>query len=177
MKKLFSLFVVLCVGLVSWGQVTDPTFSPADGATGVSLSPVLTATFDGYSTVTLTDYEAVVIRNITTSSFDFILTTNTAEIYTSGNVLTIDLTGITLNEEHEYAIYVPNNDVINVDGQYYNELQNYTKWSFTTVPPLPDPTFSPLDNTTGVSTSPTLTATFDGYSAVSLTAFENVRNL
>ncbi len=174
MKSLFSLLATLLISSISFAQVTDPTFSPLDDATGVSLSPVLTATFDGYSAVTLTDFQNIAIRNITTSSFDIILTTNTAQVYTSGNVLTIDLSGETLNEGHEYAVYVPNLDVIDVDGTSYNELQNYTKWSFTAVEPLSDPTFSPLDNATDVSISPTLTATFDGYSSVSLTEFESI---
>ena len=154
--------------------LTDPTFSPLDDATGVLLSPTLTATFDGYSSVTVADFRTIVIYNVTTSSNEIILSTSGSEVSTSGNIMTIDLTGETLLENNEYAVYFPNDDVINVDGQYYNELQNYTKWSFTTALPVSNPTFSPLDNSTDVSTSPTLTATFDGYSSVVLTDLESV---
>ncbi len=142
MKKLFTLFFVLSIGISAWGQVTDPTFSPLDNATGVSISPTLSMTFDGYTTaIILENNTSIFIRDIDNSQNDVSLSTGDGfltpqdpRISMAGNQITLNLSASSLDYSTNYAVVIYNNTV-DVDGTFYNQLQNFTKWSFTTEAP------------------------------------------
>ncbi len=143
--------------------IVDPTFSPLSGATGISTSPTLTATFDDYSSVSLATGTHVLLYNVSTGGnfYDGVYGTASEITIENGNVLTINLSGMTIDDGTEYAVYIPESNVLYVDGAYYNGLQSTSKWTFTTTSPAPVTTFSPTEGATAVSIGTTITATYD----------------
>src|SRR5690606_14145290 len=122
---------LLVVGGV-WGQ-TAPTvvsLSPADGATDVSVSPVLSIEFDGEVTlnpggsilVYNSDYSSMV--SLSTGSagsppFPPLIGTDTRLIINT-NVLTIDLSTSSLDFETKYWVYI-SESALEVDGIAWNQ--------------------------------------------------------
>ncbi len=172
MKKIYALFLFLSLYLVGFGQVTDPTFYPLSGASGVEINPVLTLTFDDYTTAIIEENNTnIYLRDLDNSEFDVTLSTGdgflTAQdsrISFSGNTITIDLSSSALDYGTNYAVVIYDNTIL-VDGsEYYNELQSISKWTFTTaVQTITDPSFYPTIGASGVEINPILTLTFDDY--------------
>ncbi len=155
----------------SWGQ----SFSPSQGEIDVSVSPTLTITFDEGSTVTLGSNLYIYVSNGDWSEYYAMNTGRTAppiardsRLNVSGNVLTIDLSGDVLSESTEFFVYADAGAIL-VDGTAWDSLNDdsYTYWTFTTGSEI-IPTFFPDLGAIDVSTSPTLTITFDEGSTVTL---------
>ncbi len=179
MKNIYT-FLIGIVIIVSFNLSIDAqTFSPAQGATGVSTSPTLTITFTPGSTVTFGNSKNIYVAISDWSSYFTFSTGATPvpprapELSVSGNVLTIDLTGQTLNTSTEYLVYTDAGAIL-VDGVAWDNLTDDTYWRFTTAAPVPQPVYSPLQGATGVSQSPTMTLTFDVSSTVTFGTSKNI---
>ena len=166
-----SLFAIS----TAWGQTV--TYSPSIGATGVSVSPVLSIEFDGAITIgsgNIYVYEEDVdgfylsISSMTNPRPPVTTTINPILSVDSENkTLSIDLSGHTL--PYDKTIYVSiDGSVISVGGTQWNTLNPgdwsvLSSWSFTTEA-APQPltaTLSPVDNALNVPIStPNFVLTF-----------------
>ncbi|MGQ1947787.1 Ig-like domain-containing protein [Geofilum sp. OHC36d9] len=176
MKKILQEvgLIVLLISMVGGSKAQTYTFSPADGSTDVSTSPTLTITFDG--PVSLVKGKSIYVTNSDWSAY-FAFSTGSDgvglppvsvpaddELIVSGNTLTIDLSGEVLESEQEYSVFT-DAGAIKVSDDVWDGLATYPTsiWSFTTessvVVSVTD--FSPADDATDVSISPTLSVTFD----------------
>ena len=174
MKKIYTLFLFLSLCLLGFGQVTDPTFYPLSGATDVEVNPIITLTFDDYTSAIVEQNSTnIYIRDLDNSEFDATLytgdgffTPQDSRITFTGNTITIDLSSSPLDYNTNYAVFVFNNTLL-VDGsEYYNQLQSLSKWTFTTgSQSVADPTFYPLSGTGDVEINPIITLTFDDYTS------------
>jgi hypothetical protein len=137
-------------------DVTPPAISsvtPVDGATGVSLTTTVTATFN----------EAISAATITAANVqlkDAGNNTIAATLNTSSNVVTLTPSAA-LNNSIVYTVTIKGGTtgVKDIAG---NALVNDFAWSFTTVADLIAPTVttvSPTNGATGVSATTTVTAT------------------
>ncbi|TLX74061.1 T9SS type A sorting domain-containing protein [Labilibacter sediminis] len=170
MKKIYASLIFILICVTTWGQVSDPNFSPSSGSSDISINPVLQMTFDGYTTAIIEENGTNIIiaevgnptNNIQLAAGDGLFTPQDSRISFTGNAITFDLSsGESLDYSTNYAVYVYDN-TIDVDAQYYNDLDNFTKWTFTTAAPaVPDPTFNPLSGSSSISINPVLQMTFD----------------
>lgn len=108
---------------------TISTFSPADNATGVALSPSLIATFSTTTIATSTG----TIGLYTTSGNVLVesIPVTGSRIAKSGAAMTITPSA-TLNEGTEYYVWIPGTAFVDGTGLYYGGTSASTTWSFTT---------------------------------------------
>ncbi len=173
MKNIYiTLFLVALTSLSSLAQ----TFSPTDGATDVSKSPVLTATFG--DVVTLGSGQTIYVFKTSNPAENIALSTGVtfppaapdSRLTISGNELTIDLSGDLLTPGTEYAVYAASNTIF-VGGVSYDGFNDFgnPSWAFTTDA---TPTLDPANGATDISQSPNLSALFSG--AVTLTNNQSI---
>ncbi len=148
-----------------------PTLNPVDGATNVSRTPTLSATFS--DNITFEDKTTITVYE-TADPTNFInLSSGTAPFYgdrdsrltVNGATFSIDLSNDILDGNTEWAVYIPT-DQLSINGVFFNKFDDFNNpnWAFTTATNLPEPvvqTYSPLQDATGVSIQETLTLTFD----------------
>jgi hypothetical protein len=173
MKKILQEvgLIVFLISMVGGSKAQTYTLSPEDGSTDVSTSPTLTITFDG--TVSLVEKKYIYVTNSDWTEVYSYYTGRVKpslsaddELIVSGDSLTIDLSGEVLSNEETYYVYT-DEGTIEVSGDVwdglYDEDYETSIWSFTTessvVVSVTD--FSPADDATDVSISPTLSVTFD----------------
>ncbi len=164
MKNLYFLIqILLFTALIS---TQAQTLVPANGATSVSKSPTLTATFSG--NVTLGSGQTIFIFKTSNPAENIALVTGAVfppspmdpRLSINGSQLTIDLTGDLLDPGNEYAVYAASN-VILVDGSSYDGFNDFgnPNWTFTTDA---TPTLDPANGATEITQSPTMTGVFSG---------------
>lgn len=138
--------------------------TPADGATGVSPTGNLVATFD--EPVFLNTTGSVTIKNLTNPSPDIVISIpgpdSDGTLSVSGNQLTID-PAADLLPSSEYAIEISVDAIKDDAGGFYAGIlsTDNPNWSFTTIMPPVLLSTSPVDNATAVSPSANLIAAFD----------------
>ncbi len=148
-----------------------PTLNPVDGATNVSRTPTLTATFS--DNITFEDNSTITVYETADHTNYINLNTGKSPFYgdrdtrltVSGASFTIDLSNDILDGNTEWAVYIETNK-LSVNGVYYNGFDdiNNPNWAFTTATNLPEPvvqTYDPLQNATGIPIVKTLNLTFD----------------
>jgi hypothetical protein len=147
---------------------TAPTilnFSPADGATGVSRTGNLVATFDepiAFGTGNITIKKTS--DDTTVEAFDVAteVGTGNGQVSISGAVLTINPTS-TLTENLGLYVVIDATAIDDLAGNSFAGIAAKTTWNFTTIDDVA-PTvssYSPADNATDVAINATLTATFN----------------
>lgn len=138
---------------------TNP-FSPADNASGVSLTGNLLVAFNeniqpGTGVIELFSGASTLVE-----SFDV---STSAQVTTSGAVVTINPTADLLPDMN-YYVHIAAGAVKDLAGNNYAGISNNTTWNFNTntaVPPaLAVNPFIPADNAAGVSLTAPLTVTF-----------------
>lgn len=178
MKKTLLIISILLFAVFTLNTVNAQTFSPANGATDVSVSPVLSITFD--DDVEFVYGGSIFIFDLT---YDILLTLETGKIEArpaplppkitppdsrlivseDKKTLTIDLSSTNLLNNNEISVMISENS-LKVGGNYWNELYTST-WSFTTEessPSLSVVSFSPANNSTDIPlTGNTFTVEFD----------------
>ena len=168
MKNIYTFLISILI-FTTGLDISAQTFDPARGATGVSISPVITITFAQGSTIEFGTNNSICVGTSWTEG-DYI------EMKTSGrngpdprlsindNVLTIDLSGETLDYNAEYFVSSWDHNVLIVNGSNWDNLYDDTYYRFTTVSPPPPPviqTYDPAQNATDVPINKTLALTFD----------------
>jgi hypothetical protein len=139
---------------VSIATVAAPAvsgLSPADNATGVSLTANLQVTFNmGFSTST----GVISVRRSSDDSVVESTDISSTKISKSGNTLTIDLDS-TFDEGTSYYVNIASTTVRAVsDAIFYSGIANATSWNFTTL----DITAPVISSLSGSSTSSTTAA-------------------
>lgn len=162
MKNLYLLILLFAILVSTKAQ----TLVPANGATDVSKTPTLTATFSG--NVTLGSGQTLYVFKTSNPAENIALTTGATfppspmdpRLSINGSQLSIDLTGDLLDPGNEYAVYAASN-VIFIDGisfEGFNDFGN-PNWAFTTDA---TPTLDPANGATGITQSPTMSGIFSG---------------
>ncbi|WP_066628389.1 T9SS type A sorting domain-containing protein, partial [Labilibacter marinus] len=123
------------------GIITDPTFTPINEATDITLKPTLTMVFDAHTTAIIEENETIIsIVDINNTSNKIELKTGggidtqDTRISFSGSTIAIDLSkgSESLVSNTNYAVYIKDNTIQVDGGLYYNQLENLTTWTFTT---------------------------------------------
>ncbi|MBK3518317.1 Ig-like domain-containing protein [Carboxylicivirga marina] len=167
------------IGQIDYGQIV---FSPDRAAENISVNPIITLTFQGNTSVDLLEGNTIYIMatdyshyiSVTTSRIPIPPFTEFEDerVSVTGNSITIDLTkgGESLINDLEYAIRIPDGTIEVDDAYFYNELENYTYWTFKTeaapIPPsisqyIPGNGDGTGNNVEGVALNRTLSLTFD----------------
>jgi methionine-rich copper-binding protein CopC len=143
------------------GDLTPPvvnTYSPADNATNVATNANLVFTFNeavqkGAGNI------LVKVNSVTTQTIDV----SSAAVTISGNTVTIDPADFATNAP--VNIEIAAGALKDLSNNNYAGISNATTWNFTTLnPDLAAPvvnSYSPPDNSTGVSISSNLQLTFN----------------
>ena len=180
MKNLIPTIILLLFVFLNINLVEAQTFSPVNGATDVSVSPILSITFDENVSLVADGY-IYVIDEDTDWSTAIYLSTGVTGVFSpppklpephdsrlviseDGKTLTIDLSNDLLQENKKYYVITTEN-ALKAGSNYWNELYDSgftsSDWSFTTgEAPAPLYTFSPLDGSIDVSVSPVLSIAF-----------------
>ena len=159
MKNIYSLFIGILIIASTNLSVDAQTFSPTRGATGVTISPVITITFHNVtSNVDYNDNNSICIGK-SWSSGDYI------KMETSGrngrdsrltivndSIIRIDLSGSELDYNTEYFVSSWEHNVINIDGVDWDNLYDDTYYRFTTQAPPTPPSITNYNPVVGDST-------------------------
>ena len=149
----------------SGGDTTAPlasTFSPLDNASGVSLSATPSITFNEPVKKGTTG-NILIKRSSDDSIFETIAVTST-QVVVAGSTMTITPAAAFANTTG-YYIEIPDGAIQDLANNNYAGISGNAAWNFTTL--TPDVTaplvtsFSPLDDSTGVSNSATPAITFN----------------
>ncbi len=152
-------------------QEEIPTLNPTDGATDVSRTPTLSATFS--DNISFEDNTTITVYQTSDHSNYININTGSGPFYgdrdsrltINGATFTIDFSDDVLDGNTEWAVYIPTNK-LSVNGIYYNGFDDIDNpsWAFTTATDLPKPivqTYDPAQSATGVSVKKVLTLAFD----------------
>ncbi|MGQ1891577.1 Ig-like domain-containing protein [Thermophagus sp. OGC60D27] len=132
---LIGILVILSPNLLS-GQ----TFSPEIGANNVSTSPLLTISFEPGTEIEFASNKNIYIIKSSDPTNPIRFSTGSffgrdEELSITDNILTIDLSDYTLDEEIEYYIATDENTIL-INGSYWNDLYygnpDYPYWTFST---------------------------------------------
>jgi len=129
-------------------------FSPADNATGVSLTTNLTATFS--STTVATSTGSIGIYKSSDDSLVESITVSSSQITKSGADITIN-PSVTLQNSTEYYVWIPSTAFKDADDVFYEGTTASTTWSFTTIADNTAPVISNIATTNVTSSGATLT--------------------
>jgi methionine-rich copper-binding protein CopC len=139
-------------GTVSWSFTTDAkqpavsSYTPASGATGVALSPTITATFNEAvqsSTISFalaTSSGTSVPATLSYNSSTFVATLTPSSALAAGTTYTATVSG--------------------AEDTAGDPMSGSTSWSFTTAPAPAVTSETPASGATGVATNTSVTATF-----------------
>ncbi len=129
-------------------------FSPADNATGVSLTANLTATFS--STTVATSTGSIGIYKASDDSLVESIAVSSSQITKSGADITIN-PSITLQNSTEYYVWIPSTAFKDADDVFYEGTTASTTWSFTTVADGDAPVISNIATSSVTSSGATVT--------------------
>ncbi|MFT5859916.1 MAG: hypothetical protein ACI865_002022 [Flavobacteriaceae bacterium] len=140
-------------------------FSPADNATGVSLTTSMVVNFNESIALATGNIELrEVVSNTIVEQFDVATSGN---LTVSGAQLTIDPSSL-LASITAYYVAIPSGAIEDLANNVYAGFTDSTTWNFTTLDNTSDTTapilqgaFIPADNATAVNPTTNLTATFN----------------
>jgi len=139
---------------------TVSTLSPANSATGVSLTDNLVVTFNKAIAIGTGN---ITVKNLTDATQSTIAITDGSQVSVAGSVLTINPTA-DLTPGKDYAIRIDATAIKDLSGNSFAGIADDTTWNFTTISSDTTPPtvsiLSPLDNATGVLIGSNLVVTF-----------------
>jgi peptidoglycan hydrolase-like protein with peptidoglycan-binding domain len=141
-------------GGVGPGLLGIDEFSPADNATGVSLTANLTATFS--TTTVATSTGSVSIYKTSDDSLVESIAVSSSQITKSGAAITIN-PSVTFQNSTEYYVWIPSTAFKDADDVFYEGTTASTTWSFTTLADGTAPTISNIATSSITNTGATLT--------------------
>jgi len=159
MKYLIITFSFI-IGSI-FAQPTVSSYSPADGATGVSRTTNLVLTFSG--NVSTGSGNVKVKKSSDNSTVETInVVSDTGNVSISGSTVTISR-NTTLDYNAGYYVNIDAGAFKDASNNNYAGISNATTWNFTTEADVTAPTvssLSPSDGATGVVTTANLIITF-----------------
>lgn len=136
------------------GLFSVEAFSPADNATGVSLTANLTATFS--TTTVATSTGSISIYKTSDNSLVESIAVSSSQITKSGADITIN-PSVTLQNSTEYYVWIPSTAFKDANDVFYEGTTASTTWSFTTLADGIAPTISDVATSSITNTGATIT--------------------